>query len=530
MAGPSTIETRIAIALIAACLVTAVAFRLIHLSSIPGINGDEGWWGVQALGWLHGQPYEHHTTSGNSIDMLFLVPLALFQKLGAPSFFLLRALPALSNLAGLVIGFFLARRVFGKPTAWIQTVALAIAPTAISHSRFCQDPSQSIIWCSIVIYLCLLGLKERRRWWAYFAAALAAFALALITHPTNVFIAPFLVLPLAPIAKRWLPATPRGRWYFAAISAGALVVLALLAIFVAWPLLKSSTGSSALLDKPWLATAAHRVVSPGAWFEYVRNYGRLFSGVTIYRYFSGPHIAAAAYGVAATLVGLATAAGIIVALRRDRSPLDIGLVFGWAGTYLLFFLFAGPESIRPHVERWGLCLIVPATLCMARALATALELTPRIRRAALAFAALVAVCLLGSFYKNYFHEFETSGGRSHRTFITAETEPKQRALEQILAERQGDQPLLIVAQDWWQFWPIAYLAKGERDVEVRMTIPPDGDPLLAHRQVYFVEFVKSPELARARYWIAVQHATATETSVRAANGHALFAILRVTPQ
>jgi Flp pilus assembly protein protease CpaA len=41
-------------ALIAAALIVlAVWLRLWHLGWMPGIDGDEGWWGVQALRWLH---------------------------------------------------------------------------------------------------------------------------------------------------------------------------------------------------------------------------------------------------------------------------------------------------------------------------------------------------------------------------------------------------------------------------------------------------------------------------------------------
>ncbi|HEY1553400.1 MAG TPA: hypothetical protein VGF94_01140 [Kofleriaceae bacterium] len=519
--------------LVAALLATAVCFRLMHLSSIPGINGDEGWWGVQAQAWLHGQPYEARTTSGNAIDMAFLVPLGLVQLLGKPSFFLLRALPAFSNLLGLLIGFLLVRRIWGRATASIQTVALAIAPTAISHSRFCQDPSQSIIWTSITIYLCLLGLKERPRWWLYFVASLAAFAVALVTHPTNVFVAPFLVLPLCPVVRRWIPASRRGRVYFAAASIAAAAVLALFAAFVAWPALKASTGSSTLLDKPWLATARARLFDGGQWFEYVRNYGRLFSGVTIYRYFSGPHLVTPIYGIAAGLVAIGVAAGIIRALRTGRSSLDYGLVSGWATMWLLFFLFAGPESIRPHVERWGLCLMAPMTLVAARALTTWIGTGPRARRIAIACGGVVAVALLGSFYLNYFHEFETTGGRSHRTFVTAETEPKQLALERVLAERSTDEPVMIVAQDWWQYWPIAYLALGYTGVATRRDLTGEDDPefrgALAHGELYFVEFERSPELARARDWIATRHLHASETAIQNAGGRDLFAVIKVSP-
>ncbi len=42
-------DRRLVTILIVALLGTATCFRLMHLSSVPGISGDEGWWGVQAL-------------------------------------------------------------------------------------------------------------------------------------------------------------------------------------------------------------------------------------------------------------------------------------------------------------------------------------------------------------------------------------------------------------------------------------------------------------------------------------------------
>ena len=178
---------------------------------MPGISGDEGWWGVQALAWLSNRPYEAHTTSGNPTDPFFLIPLALLHTIASPSFWALRAIPALVNLLALPLGFWFARRLFGNTTAWIYTVALAIMPTAIAHSRIAQDPSQSIFWTSIVIYLCLLSLEARRRAWLYLGAALLVFSVALWTHPTNVLSLHSSSCPVSPLFGRCCRHRPDGR-------------------------------------------------------------------------------------------------------------------------------------------------------------------------------------------------------------------------------------------------------------------------------------------------------------------------------
>ena len=201
----STHERRIVTAIVVVLLGTAIWFRLLRLDSVPGDQRRRGLVGVQALAWLAGRPYEARTTSGNPIDLFFLVPVALLHAIGSPSFALLRLVPAVANLLALVAGFFFARRLYGETTAWIHTVALAVLPTAIAHSRICQDPSQSVFWTGLVVYLALLAVTDRGAAWRWYAGALVLFPVALWTHPTNVFVAPFLLLPIAGGAR---PAHP----------------------------------------------------------------------------------------------------------------------------------------------------------------------------------------------------------------------------------------------------------------------------------------------------------------------------------
>src|SRR6188472_146716 len=214
----STHERRIVTAIVAVLLGTAIWFRLLRLASVPGLSGDEGWWGVQALAWLAGRPYEPRTTSGNPIDLFFLVPVALL-------------------------------------------------PTAIAHSRICQDPSQSVFWSGLVVYLALLGVKERDAAGRWLAAAIVLFPVALWTHPTNVFVAPFLLLPIvAPLAAR-MPASRRARIGVAVATAAALAA----GLIVAWLAFGIAPRAYPSLDKPWLALAAGRLVDAGQWLEFAVN-------------------------------------------------------------------------------------------------------------------------------------------------------------------------------------------------------------------------------------------------------------------
>jgi hypothetical protein len=511
----------------AALLVIGASFRVLHLSWMPGVNGDEGWWGVWALAWLAGQPYEGYTTSGNPIDLLFLIPIAILHGYASPSFLLLRTVAAGVNLLALPVGFLLGRRVFGTTTAWLYTIGIAVLPTAIAHSRIAQDPSQTVFWTSIVIFLSLLGWKEQRHAWRYALCAMAVFPLALWTHPTNIFIGPFLVLPLAAWLQPMLPASRNGRLTLAAATAGFVAVM----VLAAWFALTKLSGSNNLLARPWLSIAAARLVNIGDWFELAANGARLFNGVTIYHYFSGARPHTLAFDAAFVVIVAALLSAF--ALRRAVSRLDYGLLFACAATWLAFYFIAGPQALRPHAERWGLCLIVPSMLVLARGLTLWMESRPDWRAALLGFAAVVAAALLGTFYVNYFHAFATTGGRGHLTYVTAPIEPKRQALEHILARNVDEAPVVIVTHQWWLYWPIRYLASNHAEVTVHMRKPgepePDFSAPLSRGRVYAVEFVDTPELAATLESIRARELRATPTTIADASGRGVIEVLEIAP-
>ncbi|HEX4567075.1 MAG TPA: hypothetical protein VH138_10625 [Vicinamibacterales bacterium] len=519
-------------ALIAAALIAlAVWLRLWHLGWMPGIDGDEGWWGVQALRWLHGQPYEARTTNGNPIDVFLLVPLGLAHAVWAPSFTLLRAVPAVLNLIALPIGFLLVRWLYGSTTAWIQTVATAVLPTAIAHSRLCQDPSQSIPWTVIVVGLSLLSVRERSRAWLYGIAACVTFVVAVRTHPTNVFVAPFVALSVMTALEAGLPATRRGR----AVAIVILLVAVAVPLRFVLPQVQSFVRSNELLNKPWLSIAAGHLAHPSSWFEFLVNYGRLFDGVVVYHYLSDPHVVSVASDLGFAIAAPAIVCGFGLALRgartSPRSRVDGALAIGWLSSAFLFFAFAGPEALRPNFERWGLCLIAPGTFVIARGISGWIDAAPRWRVWTIGVSCALAFGLLGAFSLNFVRVFETSGGRAHVTFVTASPEPKQQAFDAILSRRSHDEPVLIVGQLWWQFYPIDYLAQAHPGIMVVMKVPPDDAPELrdarARGRVFFVEFAGTPELTRAENWIRARARQMTDTTIRDKGGRDLLHVIEV---
>jgi len=509
--------SRTAAALIVVLIAAAAWFRVWHLGTMPGVSGDEGWWGVNAIAWLDGRPYEARTTSGNPTDLFLLAPLAAVHAFGPPSFWLLRIVPAAVNVLALPIGFFFVRRIFGTTTAAIYAVALAVAPTAIAHSRICQDPSQSIFWTGLVVYLSLLALARPASAVAWLAGALLLFPIALWTHPTNVFIAPFLIAPAIAVAARLLPASRRGRAIVFIAAAMAIAVAA----GAAWPILLKLEASNDFAGRPWLALAAARLIDPRQWLEFGVNYARLFSGVTVYHYFSGARPWTIPYDLASVGAGVAVFAGLWRLRRSASLPLEYALLGAWACMLLLFFAFAGPAALRPHAERWGLCLIVPGSLVIARGIAGWIETAPALRRVTSTAAVALASVTLLSFYVNYFREFAATGGRSHLAYRTAPIEPKQQALDRIIATRDATSRTTVVAQEWWTYWPIAYLSSRDGRVSVNRTFDSSA--------AYVVEFTGTPELAAALDWVQARGLQARPTEIRDAGGGELLTVLEIGP-
>jgi hypothetical protein len=150
---------------------------------------------------------------------------------------------------------------------------------------------------------------------------------------------------------------------------------------------------------------------------------------------------------------------------------------------------AGPQAIAPHFERYGICLVAPSMLLLARGLVWWMDESPwpqLSRRAVLVGGWLWLV----SFDANYFVFMRQTGGESHVAFRTAAVEPKLQTLELVRAMRDPSRTATIVCRSWWTYWPIAYLTAGTDDLGVMTLEQWSG---IAHDsrpdQAWFVEFV-----------------------------------------
>lgn len=340
------------------------------------------------------------------------------------------------------------------------------------------------------------------------AAAVACELVAIMVHPANVFSA-VVIAAVAALRlgvgdlRRLGAAIMRDR----RMAAGLLVVLiAVAAAGICWLQTSGPTvvagrlvGPRALLERGGLARVA--VLYP-----------RLLAGGTVYRYLAGTDSwtqwpeeeGGHGWGVDTILVWgcLATTAWLLWKSWKNRGDEPArAAVAAWALQLLALVLLAGPLAISPGYERYAICLVGPAVVLVARAAALVVEGQPRRGRLVLVAGAALGWFMLADFHAHYFDFIERTGGRAHETFRTAAEEPKSAALRVILDRRQPG-PTWIVAPEYWAYWPLRYLACGEREVHViadpHAESPADFDTLVAEGRVWYVAYCGGDALQRAR--------------------------------
>ena len=119
---------------------TGIAFRSLWLANIPGINGDEAWYGAQLRDLPH---FTWHTPSGNIVDPFHMLPLALSQFLFPSGFLALRLPSLLSGLLLIGLGWLIFRKSLSPTVALIFALLVAGSPDLIAYSRFGWDASHT---------------------------------------------------------------------------------------------------------------------------------------------------------------------------------------------------------------------------------------------------------------------------------------------------------------------------------------------------------------------------------------------------
>lgn len=467
----------------ASLVVIGVALRTIALGRLPGINGDEAWYGVNAHLVLDGEPAFLRTGIGNIVSPLHSGLLLPLERLAGPSFVLLRLPSVFWGCLAIVLAYPLLVRTIGTRAAVIMTGILALSPAAVSQARFGWDPS-----ATIVLSLLAVAFAIARRP----LLTVAAFLLALVAHPTNIFLAPVLASQWAPTLLAWYQrATARFRTLMLIVSAGVL--------FLAFPFALNFARSAAHAGfLPSIELVTERLTAPFAWYSVSLGVVSLFSGVTT-SMIAGLPPAALRIG-ANVITSFVLAVACIGAWRGSyRTP---SWRVGWYGAGLVlsvvsFHVVAGQRGLEAGTERYAMFLMVPLSMLAASGLAS-LGRTGT-ATALVLYGTLGAVLTVG-----YFIPLVREGGHGHSTYRTGAVEPKLAAFEFVKAHSRDAEVVALFAEDWWLYWPTRYLAWHDRRLHVEMLggyerwlVPPGGRPRSyeqAPDRVYAVVF------AGGEYW------------------------------
>lgn len=439
-------------------LLISVGFRIIDLEHIPGINGDEAWYGVQMLALRSGEPFAWRTPTGNLVNPFFSGIVYLLHLFSPPDIWVLRAPAVLTGILAFLLTYGLIGKVLGRNIAMIAALLVATLPINIAYSRLGWDPSESVLIGVIAIYF---SLKHSR-----VGVALSQ-VIAVIIHPTNIFLLPFLLIPFIPDTtidrvraivwrqqREFLSLNKKQPAYIALIILATIYLfLASVAVFSPDRFQESILGSVFLLPR-------HLIY----FFGY---YSQLLSGVTIYRYIVGiePTVNWLLHdGIFWILCVFLLVVGV-QQLFKERQWNFLALIFGLLPTLLWFLTIAKLRAIMPDHERYAMCLIMPSILVVS-ILIDAIARAYQKRWLGLTLAICISWLYLWSFQVHYFDALRVTGSLAHRTYHTAAVEPKKQVLDLVIDDAKNIDDVAIYAEDWWLYWPVRYLASPHQKIHV----------------------------------------------------------------
>lgn len=428
---------------------SAVLCRTWELSRLPGINGDEAWYGVQARSLLRGEPVSWRTPSELPLNPVHMVPLTLFEALrDSPHFLTLRIPALLSGLLMMLLALPVSKQLLKGPARLIFVSLVWTLPIHMAYARFGWDASHTPL-----LALACLSLASQKRWiWLTIGGFFA-----LLVHPTNIFLLPIVVgMVLGERHERQgfsgFNKTLNLRYLVPALGlVGLTLVIALPRLNI------EGLGSQAL--------------SLEGWFTHHIHYGRLLSGATSFEFIVGPFSSNQRIlfdlGTWAILIG----AGVfgIPRLLRERRASHLGLMAGIVVSIALLYLVGGVRSMSPGFERYALFVTVPTCLALASLFETVSTTPAQGRGVASGLALFMGLLLITLFSTYYLKPLKSTGGHGSGQFLCFRTglhdEPKQAALN-LVRQESPDKEVIIATESWWLTQPLRYLTQEEKKITV----------------------------------------------------------------
>lgn len=323
---------------IAAAVIIAISavFRIVWLGHVPGVNGDEAWFGLSGIRLLEGDISALMTPNGRLANPFFVGLNAVVHVFRDPSFFTLRIPAVVSGLLLIVFSYVLLGSAFGRIVGLLATLLIATSPLNIAYARFSWGASQTALFCLFPIYFAF-----KRRWVPLVVALVAL----LLVHPANVFFLPVLLGILLGDVSSTGTLGSRRLWICVAMAALVIAVAGY-----------ATTNLYPELVARYLAGVEARLTDPTAAQRFIGNSARFLSGTTVFEYITGVGHYFTNWIYDLLVAGFLLAAPLLHAFRK-HTPLtaqERGLGYGLLASALAFYLIAGNSSIESGHERYAM--------------------------------------------------------------------------------------------------------------------------------------------------------------------------------
>lgn len=436
-----------------AILAVSLTFRLLWLDRLPGINGDEAWYGSQILRCVRGLQWSGWTPTGLPINPLLFITEWLLLNCFEPNFWVLRLPIVIWSFVGLMLTYALYRWVYGRTDGAMLVLCLtACLPAHLAYSRFCWDGSFAFVSFPLLIFP-LLRLLQGHRGKTEMALFFCGCIFAVWVHATHaLLVAAALAVLVWEERDSWLPiARSHPITTLAVLSAVAIV--ALIAI-------RRSSLLKGLRES--VASSMDRLP------QHLAGLGEVMVGPRVFEYLAG--VPMPGWVGPAIVIFYVAAGGLGFALWRWGKPTDRRLIVV-SGLLLALVLILG-RTLRLHrasYERYVLYMVPLLGLLVVQGV---VSLGNQMRgRWAGPMTRLLPLCLsaccLIHFWVSYFAPLRDSVylARQHRTFQSGPTEPKAVVADLIRSElsRSGER-VTIYAEDWWLAHAIDYLLGGRHEI------------------------------------------------------------------
>ncbi len=424
-------------------LLFSLGLRVIYLSHIPGLSGDEALIGNMIYDLLAGREVSWDVPTGKKMSPLFVAMGMPFFMALPPTILTLR-LPALFwGLAMVVLTWFCLRRVMSRRGAMAVTVLVACAPIHLVYSRLYIEQGLMGLTAVWALTSALRGEKF---------SLLLAYTTGLLIHPVNIFLTPLLLAAFG--HHVWFDPKLNHKQKQVWLKAGvAFCIAGIVSIFLYVP------------DRFNLLVIAHHLTHPGVFLMFVYYFCAVLSGVTVVQDFAGPLSPPWAF-VANLLMAFAFLGALGIGLTRLAKRKDtraMAVVIGWILSIIAFYLVGGLLGVHPGTQRYALFIVIPTLYCLY--LLWGAFVGKEREQHLVVGAFFVSALFLLLFASGFINKFVETGGRSHLLYQTAAIDPKRQAFD-LISQRQEGRPTLVVAEDFWIYQPMRYFAQKSPSFEV----------------------------------------------------------------